>query len=180
MKYRGEDTLTLIGDRNVIREGCTINAGTVQDIGKTVVGSDNWIMAYVHIAHDCVLGDHIIIANYTGLAGHVRLDDWVVLGGQSGIYQRVRMGAHSMCGFQAHAGQDVPPFVTAGGNPYRALMVNQEGLKRRGFSEERINRIKQMYRLLYRQGLTLAQATEEIAALPADDEAGKGDIAMMV
>lgn len=166
-KYQGEDTLLEIGDRNTIREGCTINIGTAQDLGKTVIGNNNWIMAYVHIAHDCVLGNQIIIANYTGLAGHVVLEDWVVVGGQSGIYQRVRMGAHSMCGFQSHVGQAVPPFITAGGNPFRALMVNQEGLKRRGFSADRIAHIKQIYRILYREQRSLTDAMQTIKTMPS-------------
>lgn len=180
MKYQGEDTLVEIGDRNTIREGCTINSGTVQDIGKTVIGNDNWIMAYVHIAHDCVLGNQIIIANYTGLAGHVVLNDWVVLGGQAGLYQRIHMGAHSMCGFQSHAGQSVPPFVIAGGNPFHPLMVNQEGLKRRGFSPERISHIKRMYRALYREQRPLSDAIATIAAMPTEAPDSEADTQTML
>ena len=137
MKYGGEPTRLEIGDDNTIREFVTINTGTVQDIGVTRVGSHNWIMAYVHIAHDCQLGSHIILANAVQLAGHVHLGDWVFLGGLSGVHQFVRVGAHAMTAFQTRLAQDVPPFVTAGGNPAEAQGINIEGLRRRGFSAER-------------------------------------------
>ena len=179
-KYAGEPTRLEIGDGNTIREFVTINTGTVQDAGVTRLGDDNWIMAYVHIAHDCQLGSHIILANAVQLAGHVHLGDWVFLGGLTGVHQFGRVGAHAMTAFQTRLAQDVPPFVTAGGNPAEAQSINAEGLKRRGFSAERIALIKQMYRLLYRQGLTLEAAREQIAALRGGEFAeADADIALM-
>ena len=141
-KYAGEPTELIIGDGNTIREFCTLNTGTVQDGGVTRLGDDNWIMAYVHIAHDCRLGSHIIIANATQLGGHVHLGDWVFLGGLSGVHQFVRVGAHAMTGFQTRLSQDLPPFVTAAGNPAEAQGINAEGLKRRGYTPERIAQVK--------------------------------------
>ena len=178
-KYAGEPTRLSIGDGNTIREYVTINTGTVQDEGETRLGDDNWIMAYVHIAHDCQLGSHIILANAVQLAGHVHLGDWVFLGGLSGVHQFVRVGAHAMTAFQTRLAQDVPPFVTAGGNPAEAQSINAEGLRRRGFSAERITLIKQMYRLLYRQGLTLDAAREQIEALRGELADADADIALM-
>ena len=170
-KYAGEPTRLEIGDGNTIREFVTINTGTVQDEGLTRIGHDCWIMAYVHIAHDCRLGDHIILANAVQLAGHVHLGDWVFLGGLTGVHQFGRVGAPAMTAFQTRLAQDVPPFVTAGGNPAEAQSINAEGLKRRGFSPERITLIKQMYRLLYRQGLPLHAARQQIARGFASDKA---------
>ena len=178
-KYAGEPTRLSIGDGNTIREYVTINTGTVQDEGETRLGDDNWIMAYVHIAHDCQLGSHTIIANATQLGGHVHLGDWVFLGGLSGVHQFVRVGAHAMTAFQTRLAQDVPPFVTAGGNPAEAQSINAEGLRRRGFSAERITLIKQMYRLLYRKGLTLDAAREQIEALRGELADADADIALM-
>jgi UDP-N-acetylglucosamine acyltransferase len=178
-KYGGEPTRLTIGDGNTIREFVTINTGTVQDAGVTRLGDDNWIMAYVHIAHDCQLGSHLILANAVQLAGHVHLGDWVFLGGLSGVHQFVRVGAHAMAGFQARLAQDVPPFITAAGNPAQAQGINQEGLRRRGYTPERINRIKQMHKLLYRQGLTLAAAREAIATMAREDPAAGGDATLM-
>ncbi|MET4578462.1 acyl-ACP--UDP-N-acetylglucosamine O-acyltransferase [Ottowia thiooxydans] len=178
-KYRGEATRLEIGDGNTIREFVTINTGTVQDTGLTRLGDDNWIMAYVHIAHDCVLGSHIIMANSATLGGHVHLDDWVFVGGLTGIHQFVRVGAHAMTGFQTRLSQDLPPFVTAAGNPAEAQSINAEGLKRRGFSAERITLIKQMHRLLYRKGLTLEAARQQIDALRGELAEADADIAMM-
>jgi len=174
-KYAGEDTRLEIGDGNTIREYVTINTGTVQDAGVTRLGDDNWIMAYVHIAHDCQLGSHLILANAVQLAGHVHLGDWVFLGGLSGVHQFVRVGAHAMTGFQTRLAQDLPPYVTAAGNPAQAQGVNQEGLRRRGFTPERIARVKQMHKLLYRQGLTLDAAREAISRLAPGDS----DVALM-
>jgi UDP-N-acetylglucosamine acyltransferase len=178
-KYAGEPTRLEIGDGNTIREFVTINTGTVQDEGLTRIGHDCWIMAYVHIAHDCRLGDHIILANAVQLAGHVHLGDWVFLGGLTGVHQFGRVGAHAMTAFQTRLAQDVPPFVTAGGNPAEAQSINAEGLKRRGFSPERITLIKQMYRLLYRQGLTLHAARQHIDALRGEVAEADADIALM-
>ncbi len=167
MKYRGEPTQLVVGDRNTIREFCTLNRGTTQDGGVTRVGDDNWIMAYVHIAHDVQLGNRCILANNATLAGHVHIGDWVIVGGLTGVHQFCKIGAHAMTGFQSHVSQDVPPFMMATGHPLRIHGFNVEGLRRRGFSRERIAQVKQMHRLLYRDGLTLAQATEAIAALKA-------------
>ena len=178
-KYAGEPTRLEIGHGNTIREFVTINTGTVQDEGVTRLGDDNWIMAYVHIAHDCQLGSHIILANAVQLAGHVHLDDWVFLGGITGVHQFVHVGAHAMAAFQTHLAQDVPPFVTVGGNPAEAQSINAEGLKRRGFSPERITLIKQMYRLLYRKGLTLDAARQQIDALRGEVAEADADIALM-
>ena len=178
-KYAGEPTRLEIGDGNTIREFVTINTGTVQDEGLTRIGHDCWIMAYVHIAHDCRLGDHIILSNAVQLAGHVHLGDWVFLGGLTGVHQFGRVGAHAMTAFQTRLAQDVPPFVTAGGNPAEAQSINAEGLKRRGFSPERITLIKQMYRLLYRKGLTLDAARQQIDALRGEVAEADADIALM-
>ena len=166
-KYGGEPTRLEIGNDNTIREFVTINTGTVQDVGVTRIGDDNWIMAYVHVAHDCQLGNHLILANAVQLAGHVHLGDWVFLGGLSGVHQFVRIGAHAMTGFQTRLSQDLPPFVTAAGNPAAATGINQEGLRRRGYTAERIARVKQMHRALYRQGLSLADSMGAVDALRA-------------
>lgn len=178
-KYQGEPTRLEIGDGNTIREFCTLNTGTVQDGSVTRIGDDNWIMAYVHVAHDCHIGSHTIIANATQLGGHVHLGDWVFLGGLSGVHQFVRVGAHAMTGFQTRLSQDLPPYVTAAGNPAQAQGINQEGLRRRGFSAERISLVKEMYRLLYRKGLTFADACTAIAALSGSDAASADDVGLM-
>ncbi len=179
-KYAGEPTRLVIGDGNTIREFVTINTGTVQDGGLTAVGDDNWIMAYVHIAHDCQIGHHTIIANATQLGGHVHLGDWVFLGGLSGVHQFVRVGAHAMTGFQTRLSQDLPPYVTAAGNPAAATGINAEGLRRRGFSPERIAQVKQMHKLLYRQKLTLAASIAEVAALRGQLAGSEADIDLML
>jgi UDP-N-acetylglucosamine acyltransferase len=178
-KYKGEPTGLVIGDRNTIREFCTFNTGTVQDAGVTTIGSDNWIMAYVHIAHDCVLGNHLILANNATLGGHVHLDDWVFVGGLTGIHQFVRVGAHAMTGFQTRLSQDVPPYILAQGNPAEASGFNIEGLRRRGFTPERLYVVKQMHKLLYRQGLTFEQAKERIAELVQGHPESQADIELM-
>ena len=179
-KYAGEPTRLEIGDGNTIREFCTINTGTVQDAGVTRIGDDNWIMAYVHIAHDCQVGSHTIMANLTQLAGHVHLGDWVVVGGMSGLHQFVRVGAHAMIGFQSRLSQDLPPFVVVAGNPAEAQGINAEGLRRRGFSPERIAAVKQMHRLLYRRGLTLEDAAREIGQMPEAQTESAADIRQML
>ena len=177
MKYCGEPTSLTIGERNTIREFCTFNRGTVQDSGVTRIGSDNWIMAYVHIAHDVRLGDHTILANNATLAGHVHVDDWALVGGLTGVHQFCRIGAHVMVGAQSYVAQDVPPFMLVSGNPLSAHGFNVEGLRRRGFSRERIALVKQMHRLLYRDSLTLEQARERIHALHVEaPEGGAADI----
>lgn len=167
-KYAGEPTRLEIGDNNTIRESCTINVGTVQDQGITRIGHDNWIMAYVHIAHDCIVGDHTIFANNATLAGHVTVGDWAILGGFTGVHQFGRVGAHSFCGVGTVLLQDLPPFVMVSGNPAATHGINSEGLKRRGFSSEAIMAIKRAYKTLYRKGLTLDEARAEIAAAAAD------------
>ena len=179
-KYGGEPTALEIGNGNTIREFVTINTGTAQDAGVTRLGDDNWIMAYVHIAHDCQLGSHLILANAVQLAGHVHLGDWVFLGGLSGVHQFVRVGAHAMTGFQTRLAQDVPPFITAAGNPAQAQGINQEGLRRRGYTPERIAAVKQMHKLLYRQGLTLADARTAIAKLRDEQPESQGDVDLML
>jgi len=164
-KYAGEPTTLVIGDRNTVREFCTLNIGTVQDRGETRVGNDNWIMAYCHLAHDVVLGNEVVMANGATLAGHVQVDDWATIGGLTGVLQRMRVGAHAMVGFQAHVAQDVPPYMTVDGNPLQARAVNLTGLKRRGFSDERIKAIRQMHKLIYRSGLTLEESVAAIGEL---------------
>lgn len=178
-KYAGEPTRLVIGDRNTIREFCTFNTGTAQDAGVTRVGDDNWIMAYVHIAHDCVVGNHTILANNATLAGHVHLGDWVILGGLTGVHQFVKIGAHVMAGFASRVAQDVPPFMMIEGNPLAVRGFNIEGLRRRGFTPERLKAVKQMHRLLYRQSLTLEAAQQAIAQLQAQMPEAAQDIALM-
>ena len=163
-KYAGEPTQLTIGDRNTIREFVTINLGTTQDAHVTRVGSDNWIMAYVHIAHDCQLGDHIILANNATLAGHVHLEDWVFLGGFTSVHQFCHIGAHAMTAFTSAVSQDIPPFVTAAGNRAVPAGINSEGLKRRGFSSEQIMAIKRAYKMIYRSGLPLEEAKAALLA----------------
>lgn len=175
MKYAGEPTELLIGDRNAVHEFCTFNLGTVQDEGVTRIGSDNWIMAYVHIAHDVRLGSHIVLANNATLAGHVHVGNWAVVGGLTGVHQFVKIGAHAMIGFQAHVAQDVPPFMTVDGNPLTARAVNVVGLRRRDFSAQRIAVIKQMHKLLYRSSMTLDQAAAAIAEL-RNEQPGVADL----
>ena len=163
-KYAGEPTRLEIGDRNVIREFCTFNTGTVQDAGITRVGDDNWIMAYVHIAHDCVIGNHTIFANNASLAGHVHVADHAILGGFTGVHQFCRVGAHVITGIASVVRQDIPPYFTVAGSPAAPHGINSEGLKRRGFSAEAISAIKRAYKTLYKSGLGLAEARDAIAA----------------
>jgi UDP-N-acetylglucosamine acyltransferase len=170
-KYAGEPTRLEIGDHNVIRESCTFNLGTVQDRGVTSVGSHNWIMAYVHIAHDCVVGNHTIFANQSTLAGHVIIDDYVILGGFTGVHQFCRVGESVITGIAAVVRQNVPPYLTVSGTPAAPHGINAEGLKRRGFSPEAILAVKRAYKTLYRNGLSLEQARVTIAAdVPAHPE----------
>jgi len=180
MKYGGEPTELHIGDRNTIREFCTFNRGTAQDAGVTRIGDDNWIMAYVHIAHDVQLANRTILANNATLAGHVHVGDWAIVGGLSGVHQFCRIGAHAMLGFQSHVAQDVPPYMLVSGNPLGVHGFNVEGLRRRGFSAERIAVVKQMHRLLYRKGLTLEHAKAEIQALRGQAEGVDADIALLL
>lgn len=164
-KYRGENSALEIGDDNTIREFCTFNIGTDDDVGVTRLGHHNWIMAYVHLAHDCQVGNHTTFANNATLAGHVHVGDWAILGGFVGIHQFVQVGAHSFIGISAVITQDVPPYVMVAGNPAAPHGINSEGLRRRGFSAEEIAAVKQAYRKLYRSGLSLEQAREEVALI---------------
>jgi UDP-N-acetylglucosamine acyltransferase len=163
-KYAGEPTALEIGDRNTIREYCTFNCGTAQDAGVTRIGSDNWVMAYVHIAHDCRVGNHAIFANVATLAGHVHVGDYAILGGFTGAHQFVSIGAHSITGGGTVLLQDLPPYVMAAGNTAKPFGINSEGLKRRGFSAEKLAALKKAYKTLYRSGLALKDARKRIAA----------------
>lgn len=157
-KYADEPTRVEIGDGNTIREYVTINRGTTQDAGATRVGNDNWIMSYVHLAHDCQVGNQTIFANLAQLAGHVVIEDWVILGGNSLVHQFVNIGAHAFVGFATGLTQDVPPYVTVSGARAEPIGINKEGLRRRGFSPEAIEGIKRAYKTLYRKGLALEEA----------------------
>jgi UDP-N-acetylglucosamine acyltransferase len=157
-KYAGEPTQLQIGDRNTVREFCTLNTGTVGDGGITRLGDDNWIMAYVHIAHDCKIGSQTIMANHATLAGHVHLGDWVIVGGLTGIHQFVHVGAHAMLGFASAVTQDILPFLMVDGNPLKVRGVNLEGLKRRGFTTDQMAAIKGAYRTIFRKDLPLVEA----------------------
>ena len=179
MKYRGEPTRLEIGARNTIREFCTFNLGTAQDASVTRIGDDNWIMAYVHIAHDCLLGNQITMANNATLAGHVQVGDWATIGGLTGVLQRMRIGAHTMVGFSSHVAKDVPPFMVVDGNPLQVRGVNLVGLRRRDFSPARQGVIREMHKLLYRQGKTLEEARSAIDALVVDQPEAAGDVAQM-
>jgi UDP-N-acetylglucosamine acyltransferase len=178
-KYRGEPTELVIGDRNTIREFVTLHVGTVQDKAVTRIGDDNWIMAYTHIAHDCVVGSHTTLANNATLAGHVELGDWVTIGGLTGIHQFVKVGAHAMVGFASAVSQDIPPFMLVDGNPLAVRGINAVGLRRRDFSNERIAAVKQMHKLLYREGRTLQDASAAIAALAQSTPEAAGEVALM-
>jgi UDP-N-acetylglucosamine acyltransferase len=178
-KYAGEPCELVIGDRNTIREFCTLNIGTAQDARVTRIGNDNWIMAYVHIAHDCQLGDQITMANSVTLAGHVQVGDWATVGGLTGVLQRMRIGAHAMVGFASHIGKDVPPFMVVDGNPLAVRGVNLVGLRRREFSAERITAIREIHKLLYREGKTLEQARAGMAALALAVPEAAADVAFM-
>jgi UDP-N-acetylglucosamine acyltransferase len=163
-KYSGEPTRLEIGDRNTIREFCTFNCGTAQDAGVTRLGNDNWIMAYVHLAHDCQVGSQTIFANNTQLAGHVQVGDWAILGGFTVVHQFVRIGAHSFTAMGTILLQDLPPFVTAAGNPAEPRSINAEGIKRRGFSPVEVTAVKRAFKTLYKSGMKLEEARAAIAA----------------
>ena len=178
-KYAGEPTELRIGDRNTIREFCTFNTGTAQDRGVTTIGDDNWIMAYVHIAHDCRVGNQTTLANNTTLAGHVEVGDWATIGGLTGVLQRMRIGAHTMVGFSSHVAKDIPPYMVVDGNPLAVRGVNLVGLRRRDFSDQRMTAIREMHKFLYRQGLTLEQARAAILQLPTAYPEAAQDVALM-
>lgn len=165
-KYAGEPTTLEIGDRNVIREYCTFNRGTVQGGGVTRIGDDNWIMAYVHIAHDCLIGNQTILANGASLAGHVTIADYAILGGFTLVHQFCALGAHSFCGFGSSVSKDVPPYVmVAGGHAAAPHGINTEGLKRRGFSPELLRALREAYKIVYRSNLTVEQALLQLRPL---------------
>lgn len=164
-KYGGETSALEIGDRNTIREFCTINRGTMQDTGTTRVGDDNWIMAYVHIAHDCQVGHHTVFANCASLAGHVYVGDYAILGGFTLVHQFCRVGAHSITAIGTAMLKDVPPFVMASGNFATPHGINLEGMKRHGFSREAMAAVRQAYKVLYRQNLPFDQAKADLAPL---------------
>lgn len=179
-KYAGEPCELVIGDRNTIREFCTFNIGSPGDVGVTRVGNDNWLMAYVHLAHDCQVGNNTIFANNAQLAGHVQVGDWSILGGFTVVHQFVRIGAHSMTAMCTLLFADLPPFVMCQGQPAAARSMNFEGLRRRGFSPERISAVKAMYKALYRDDLTLQVARERIADLTKTHPESLPDVEMML
>lgn len=167
-KWAGEPTRLEVGDRNTIREFCTFNTGTVQDKGVTRLGNDNWISAYVHLAHDCVVGNHTIFSNNAQLAGHVEIGDWVIMSGYANVHQFCKIGAHAFVGMSTSLTQDVPPFVLLSGNPAAAHGVNIEGLKRRGFTRAQIDGVRAAYKAIYRSGLTLEEAKQQLVQLETD------------
>jgi UDP-N-acetylglucosamine acyltransferase len=179
-KYAGEPCQLVIGDRNTIREFCTFNIGSPGDIGVTRVGDDNWIMAYVHLAHDCQVGNNTIFANNAQLAGHVHVDDWAILGGFTVVHQFVRIGAHCLTAMCSLLFADLPPFVMCQGQPAAARAMNLEGLRRRGFAPERIGAVKAMHRALYRDGLTLEQARLAIDRLDDGQPGVSSDVKLML
>ncbi len=178
-KYAGEPTRLEIGDRNKIREFCTFNLGTAQDAGVTRLGNDNWIMAYVHVAHDCHIGNDTVLANNATLGGHVRLDDWAFLGGFTTVHQFCRIGAHAMTAFPSAVSQDVPPFITVAGNRAAPAGINSEGLKRRGFSSEQITAIRRAYKSIYKVGLSLEDAKQALAQEEINSPASAAHLRLM-
>ena len=176
MKYAGEPTRLEIGDRNVIREYCTFNRGTVQDIGFTRIGNENWIMAYVHLAHDCQVGNNTIFANAASLAGHVLVEDHAILGGFSLVHQFCRIGAHSFSAFGSHIAKDVLPFLMVSGQPAKPRGLNSEGLRRRQFGKERTALLRHAYKIIYRQKLTTEQAKDKLQVLAEQSD----DVALML
>ncbi len=168
-KYQGEPTRLVIGDHNTIREFCTINRGTIQDRGVTEIANDNWIMAYVHIAHDCQVGNHTVMANNSSLAGHVQVHDYAVLGGFTLVHQFCKIGAHVITAVGSVVFKDIPPYVAAAGYDAKPHGINAEGLKRRGFSAENLLLIKRAYKTLYRKGLSLAEAKLELSSVNGND-----------
>jgi len=170
LKYNGEPTRLIIGDDNVIREGVTIHRGTVQDRSETVIGDHNLLMAYVHVGHDSVIGNHCILVNNASLAGHVIVGDWAILSGYTLVHQFCHIGTHSFTGMGSAVGKDIPAFVTVSGAPAAARSMNMEGLKRRGFTKEQIANLSKSFKILYRRGLTLEKAIEEIEALSDSSE----------
>jgi UDP-N-acetylglucosamine acyltransferase len=167
-KYAGEDTKLIIGDNNMVREFCTFNIGTVQSGGVTRIGNNNWIMAYVHIAHDCIIGNHIIMANNATLGGHVTIGDYAILSGFAGVHQFVEIGEHSFVSFASFVNQSIPPFVTVSGEKAKAKGVNTEGLKRRGYTPAQVQNVRRAYRTLYRSGLSLDEARQKLQEMASE------------
>jgi len=165
LKYQGEITRLVIGDNNVIREGATLHRGTIQDRGETVIGNDNLLMAYVHIGHDSVVGNHCILVNNAALAGHVIVGDWAILSGFTLVHQFCHLGEHCFTGMGSAVGKDIPAYMTVAGAPAAARSINMEGLKRRGFSREEISMLSKAFKIIYRRGLTLEKAIEELGSL---------------
>jgi UDP-N-acetylglucosamine acyltransferase len=178
-KYGGEDTALFIGDDNTVRESCTFSLGTAQGGGATRIGSDNWIMASVHVAHDCSVGDHTILANNVTLAGHVTLGDWAIIGGLSGVHQFCSVGAHVMAGGGSIILRDIPPYVICNGNPCAPHGINSEGLKRRGFDADTISLLRRAYRLVYRDGKTVAESVAALDELIAEAPASAAALALL-
>jgi UDP-N-acetylglucosamine acyltransferase len=168
LKYNNEPTRLEIGDRNTIREGVTIHRGTVQDLGETRIGDDNLIMAYAHIGHDSVIGNHTILVNNVALAGHVHIGDWAILSGYTLVHQFCRIGPHSFSGMHTPIGKDVPAYVTVSGSPAEAKTINTEGLRRRGFSDRAISQLRRAFKILYRQNLTLDIAVQRLETMLSD------------
>ncbi len=170
LKYKGEPTRLVIGDNNIIREGVTIHRGTIQDRGETVIGSDNLLMAYVHVGHDSRVGNNCILVNNASLAGHVDVGDWAILSGYTLVHQYCIIGAHSFTGMGSAVGKDIPAFITVAGSPAAARSINIEGLKRRGFQKEQISNLTKAFKIIYRRGLTLEKALEELDKLSDSSE----------
>ncbi|SHG70177.1 acyl-ACP--UDP-N-acetylglucosamine O-acyltransferase [Massilia sp. CF038] len=179
-KWAGEPTRLEVGDRNTVREFCTFNTGTVQDKGVTRLGNDNWMSAYVHLAHDCQVGSNTIFSNNAQLAGHVEVGDWAILSGYAGVHQFCKIGAHAFIGMYTSLTQDVPPYVLVTGNPAGARGVNIEGLKRRGFSRAEIDAVRNAYKTVYRNNLTLEEAKAQLAKDMAEATEGASSIGAML
>ncbi len=178
-KYRGEPTQLEIGDGNTVREYVTINTGTTQDVGVTRLGDDNWIMAYVHIAHDCQIGSHTVIANSVQLAGHIMVGDWAILGGLSAVHQFVHIGAHSMIGGASSIRQDIPPYVIGAGDPFRPVGINSEGLQRRGYDADTVSALKEAYKLVYRRKLNTDEAAAAMRRLQEERPGARDAIELL-
>lgn len=179
-KYGGEATRLEIGDGNMVREYVTINTGTVQDVGVTRVGDQNWIMAYVHIAHDCQIGNNTVLANNLQLAGHIHIGDWAVLGGSTAVHQYVRIGAHTMIGGKSSIRQDIPTYVMGAGDPFRPVGINSEGLQRRGVSADVIAALREAYKLLYRRKLNVDEALLQIEQLQQDKPQAQAELQALI
>ncbi|WED99720.1 acyl-ACP--UDP-N-acetylglucosamine O-acyltransferase [Taylorella equigenitalis] len=179
-KYNAEDTKLEIGDGNTFREFVTINTGTVQDVGVTRIGDNNWIMAYVHIAHDCQIGSNTILANSVQLGGHVHINDWAIIGGMSAVHQFIHIGAHSMTGGMSAIRQDIPPFVLGAGQPYKSVGVNSLGLRRRDFTNDQIQDIKEAYKIIYSKDLVADDVAKELIALKESSPSSKKYIQMFI